>query len=414
VNVPVRTFAVSKKKGRRIPAGRIHQRMQEEKKVEYDETTIKAAVLRSEKRVTKRWPGISEIWRKKPTSPGLRHARFLDKKLLWSGKPFKQLTFGLRKSGGRNNIGRISIRFRGGGAKRKYRIIDFRREIQDQPGKVVRLEYDPNRSAHIALVYFEDRREGDRFRYIIATKDMEPGNTIAASRLMPPPITSGNAMPLKFIPAGTLVSCLELQPGRGAQVARSAGTFARLTGKKAKKGYVNVKMCSGEERLIHGDCMATVGVVSNPNHQFVQIGKAGRNRNLGWRPRVRGVAMNPVDHPMGGGEARSKSGRPSCSKWGWPTKGRRTRDPKKKDWRILVRRYNTEEYRLERALRKRNTDGMETPQKVKRKAAAKAKLLAMKQEMKAQARSAAVASRQAAAKAANPGKEAPKKKSRAK
>ncbi len=357
----------------------------------FDENSVQASMSRVGWQISKRNPTVSEIWRPKPTTPGLRHARFLDYSLLHKGRPVKHLTVGLRKTGGRGCSGRISMRWRGGGHKRRYRIIDFKRDVLDKDGIVERIEYDPNRTAHIALVRYPDLPEGENLRYIIAPKDLEIGGKIKASRSEPVDIIPGNAMQLRYYPLGATINNIEILPGKGSQIARSAGTFATVISRQAN-GYTLVKMCSGEERLILDDCIATVGVISNTFHRLRKLGKAGRKRWMGRRPRVRGVAMNPCDHPLGGGEARSKSGRPSTSKWGWTCKGRRTRNKHKHDFRIVTRRYNTKEWLREQAEKKKRKDGRETPQKIKRKAAAKLKATALKQKLKAEARASSMSS----------------------
>lgn len=228
------------------------------------------------------------------------------------------------------------MRSRGGGHKRLYRMVDFKRTNLDTPGIVKTIEYDPNRSARIALVEYPECPD-NRLAYIIAPRDLLPDQVIVASRSRQLEIKVGNAMLLKHIPLGALVHNVELYPWKGGQFGRAAGDSCQVESRHTKKPYVQVKLSSGERRLIHENCMATIGVVSNPFHGYQQLGKAGRSRWLGRRPRTRGVAMNPVDHPHGGGEGKTK-GRPSCSKWGWTCKGRKTRSKKKKDWRIVMRR----------------------------------------------------------------------------
>jgi large subunit ribosomal protein L2 len=266
-----------------------------------------------------------KLKRFKPVTPSLRHTVLIDKSHLWKGRPINALTKGLRKSGGRNNQGRITTRHRGGGHKRLYRMIDFKRKILDTPGVVQRLEYDPNRSANIALVLYPD----NVVTYIIAPDGLKVGDTVEATRTKEIQIKTGNAMTLAQIPIGITFHCMELYPHRGAQVARSAGTECQLLDKdSSKKGYGLVAICSKEQRYVPLECMATIGTTSNPVHFLRKLGKAGRNRWLGRRPHVRGVAMNPVDHPMGGGEGKSGGGRPSCSPTGVLAKGFKTRNKK--------------------------------------------------------------------------------------
>ncbi|MBC8269300.1 MAG: 50S ribosomal protein L2 [Rhodospirillaceae bacterium] len=265
----------------------------------------------------------------KPTTPGRRGLVLVSREGLWKGKPEKALTEGLRKKGGRNNTGRITARRRGGGHKRRYRIIDFKRNKLDVVGTVERLEYDPNRTAFIALINYED---GER-AYIIAPQRLAVGDKVISGEQVD--IKPGNAMPLKNIPVGTIIHNVEMKPGKGAQIARSAGTYVQLIGKD--QGYAQLRLSSGELRMVRGECMATIGAVSNPDQQNIKLGKAGRNRWLGKRPSVRGVAMNPIDHPHGGGEGRTSGGRHPVTPWGKPTKGKRTRSNKKTD-RLIMRR----------------------------------------------------------------------------
>jgi large subunit ribosomal protein L2 len=264
-----------------------------------------------------------------PTSPGRRQLVIVDRSGLWKGKPEKSLTEGLRGHGGRNNTGRITVRFRGGGHKRRYRLIDFKRSKADMVGTVERLEYDPNRTAFIALIRYED---GEK-RYILAPQRLAAGDHVVSGERVD--IKPGNAMPLKNIPVGTVVHNVEMKPGKGGQIARSAGTYVQLVGKD--QGYAQLRLSSGELRMVRGECMATVGAVSNPDQQNVSLGKAGRVRWLGKRPHVRGVAMNPIDHPHGGGEGRTSGGRHPVTPWGKPTKGKKTRVNKKTD-RLIMRR----------------------------------------------------------------------------
>lgn len=266
----------------------------------------------------------------KPTTPSQRNLVTVDRTGLYKGKPEKALTEGLRKNGGRNNTGRITARRIGGGHKRRYRIIDFKRNKFDVVGTVERLEYDPNRTAFIALIAYED---GER-AYIIAPQRLTEGDQVIAGKSVD--IKPGNALPLSSIPVGTIIHNVEMKPGKGAQIARSAGTYVQLVGKD--QGYAQLRLASGELRLIRGECMATIGAVSNADQQNIKIGKAGRGRWLGKRPSVRGVAMNPVDHPHGGGEGRTSGGRHPVTPWGKPTKGKRTRKNKKTDGMIMRRR----------------------------------------------------------------------------
>lgn len=258
-----------------------------------------------------------------PTTPGQRQLVTVSREGLHKGKPVKTLTEGLTGSGGRNNHGRMTARRRGGGHKRTYRIVDFKRSKRDVEGTVERLEYDPNRTAFIALVRYAD---GD-LAYILAPQRVAAGDkVIAANRA---DVKPGNAMPLMSMPIGTIVHNIEMKPGKGGQIARSAGTYAQYVGRE--QGYAILKLNSGEQRLVHQTCMATVGAVSNSDHSNISIGKAGRNRWLGRRPSVRGVVMNPIDHPHGGGEGRSSGGRHPVTPWGKPTKGKRTRSNKLTD-----------------------------------------------------------------------------------
>jgi large subunit ribosomal protein L2 len=267
----------------------------------------------------------------KPTTPGRRGVVLVDRSALWKGKPEKALTQGLRNTGGRNNTGRITARRRGGGHKRRYRIVDFKRTKFDIPATVERLEYDPNRTAFIALIRYED---GER-AYILAPQRLSVGDVVVSGRTAD--IKPGNAMPMQSIPVGTIIHNVEMKPGKGGQVARSAGTYAQLIGKD--QGYAQLRLSSGELRAVRAECVATVGAVSNPDQQNIKLGKAGRNRWLGKRPSVRGVAMNPVDHPHGGGEGRTSGGRHPVTPWGKPTKGMRTRQNKKTDSLIIRRRH---------------------------------------------------------------------------
>ncbi|RMF33613.1 MAG: 50S ribosomal protein L2 [Alphaproteobacteria bacterium] len=267
----------------------------------------------------------------KPVTPGQRGLVLIDRSDLWKGRPVKTLTQGLTKKGGRNNTGRITARRRGGGAKRLYRIVDFKRRKWDMPATVERLEYDPNRTAFIALLRYED---GGR-AYILAPQRLAVGDQVIASARAD--IKPGNAMPFTGMPIGTIVHNVELKPGKGGQVARAAGTYAQFIGRDG--GYAQLRLSSGELRVVRQECMATVGAVSNPDNSNQDLGKAGRRRHLGKRPAVRGVAMNPIDHPHGGGEGRSSGGRHPVTPWGKPTKGRRTRSNKATDKYILRSRH---------------------------------------------------------------------------
>ena len=266
-----------------------------------------------------------------PTTPGRRGLVLVNRAGLWKGKPVKALTEGLNKKGGRNNAGRITARRRGGGHKRLYRVIDFKRRKFDVPAKVLRLEYDPNRTAFIALLEYEDGELG----YILAPQRLDVGDTVIAGDKVD--IKPGNAMPLASIPVGTIVHNVEMKPGKGGQIARSAGTYVQLVGRDA--GHALLRLGSGEARMVRAECMATIGAVSNSDQANIKLGKAGRKRWLGKRPSVRGVAMNPVDHPHGGGEGRTSGGRHPVTPWGRPTKGAKTRHNKKTDRLIMRRRH---------------------------------------------------------------------------
>ncbi len=264
----------------------------------------------------------------RPTSPGMRQLILVDRSMLFKGKPVKALTVGLTKSGGRNNTGRTVMFTKSGGHKRSYRLIDFKRNRFDVSATVERLEYDPNRTAFIALIKYTD----GQLSYIIAPQRLAVGDTIISGEKVD--IKPGNALPLRSIPVGTIIHNIEMKPGKGAQIARSAGAYAQLVGRAA--GYAQIKLNSGELRLVRSDCMATVGAVSNPDHTNTSIGKAGRSRWLGIKPSVRGIAMNPVDHPHGG---RTNGGRHPSTPWGKVTRGRKTRHNKKTDGMILRRRH---------------------------------------------------------------------------
>ena len=267
----------------------------------------------------------------KPTSPGLRQLVIVDRSELYKGAPEKNLTVGLTKSGGRDNFGHVTSRRIGGGHKRKLRIIDFKRNKFDCEATVERIEYDPNRSAFIALISYEDGEKA----YILAPQRLKAGDKVVSSAKAD--IKPGNAMPLKNMPVGTIIHNVELRAGKGGQLVRSAGCYAQLVGKDA--GYAQLKLGSGELRIVREECLATVGAVSNPDNQNRSLGKAGRSRWLGLRPVSRGVAMNPVDHPLGGGEGRTSGGRHPVTPWGKPTKGGKTRTNKKTDKFIMRTRH---------------------------------------------------------------------------
>lgn len=265
-----------------------------------------------------------------PVTPSLRGTVLIDRKDLWKGKPLKSLTEGKNKTGGRNNNGRITSRFRGGGHKQSYRYIDFKRRKFDVLGIVERLEYDPNRTAFIALIKYED----GQFDYVLAPQRLKVGDQIISGTSVD--IKPGNAMPLAAIPVGTIIHNIELKSGAGGKLARSAGAYAQLVGKDS--GYAQIKLRSGELRVVRSECMATVGAVSNPDNMNQHIGKAGRSRWLGCRPHNRGVVMNPVDHPHGGGEGRTSGGRHPVTPWGKPTKGYKTRVNRRTNGLIIRRR----------------------------------------------------------------------------
>ena len=265
-----------------------------------------------------------------PVTPSLRGTVLIDRKDLWKGKPLKSLTEGKNKTGGRNNNGRITSRFRGGGHKQSYRYIDFKRSKFGVLATVQRLEYDPNRTAFIALIKYED----GQFDYILAPQRLKVGDQIISGTSVD--IKPGNAMPLAAIPVGTIIYNIELKSGAGGKLARSAGAYAQLVGKDS--GYAQIKLRSGELRVVRSECMATVGAVSNPDNMNQHIGKAGRSRWLGCRPHNRGVVMNPVDHPHGGGEGRTSGGRHPVTPWGKPTKGYKTRVNRRSDGLIIRRR----------------------------------------------------------------------------
>lgn len=263
-----------------------------------------------------------------PVTPSMRELVLVDRSELYKGAPVKILTEGLRKTGGRNNTGRITVWHHGGGHKRRYRLIDFKRRKFDQNAKVERLEYDPNRTAFIALIRYEDGEQS----YILAPQRLAVGDNVVAGEKVD--VKPGNAMMLKNVPVGTIVHNVELKPGKGGQIARSAGTYVQLVGRD--QGYAQLRLASGELRVVRGECMASIGAVSNPDQQNINFGKAGRKRWLGVRPTVRGVAMNPIDHPHGGGEGRTSGGRHPVTPWGKGTKGNKTRNNKKTD-RMIIR-----------------------------------------------------------------------------
>ncbi len=271
------------------------------------------------------------IVKAKPTSAGRRFVVRTSHKHLHKGEPHAALTEKKSKTGGRNNMGRITTRHRGGGHKQHYRVIDFKRNKDGIPAKIEHIEYDPNRTAHIALLLYAD---GER-RYMIAPKNLRAGDEVVSGQ--DAPVKEGNCLPLRNIPVGTVVHAIELRPGKGAQLGRSAGASIQLV---AREGHhATIRLRSGEMRKVHVDCRATVGEVSNGEHNLTKLGKAGAKRWLGIRPTVRGVAMNPVDHPHGGGEGRTSGGRHPCTPWGVPTKGYKTRKNKRTD-KLIVRRRN--------------------------------------------------------------------------
>lgn len=256
----------------------------------------------------------------KPVTPSLRQLVIVDRSGLYKGKPVKTLTEGKNEAGGRNNTGRVTVRFRGGGHKQAYRLVDFKRAKRDVAATVERIEYDPNRTAFIALIKYED----GELSYILAPQRLAVGDQVIASKNVD--VKPGNTAPLGNLPVGTIVHNVELKIGKGGQIARSAGSYAQIVGRD--QGYVIIRLNSGEQRLVHGECCGTVGAVSNPDHMNTNLGKAGRKRWLGRRPHNRGVTMNPVDHPHGGGEGRTSGGRHPVTPWGFPTKGKKTRKNK--------------------------------------------------------------------------------------
>jgi large subunit ribosomal protein L2 len=265
-----------------------------------------------------------------PVTPSTRQLVNIDRSELWKGGPVKKLTEGIRKTGGRNNRGRITTRHIGGGHKKLYRIVDFKRLTHDIPATVERLEYDPGRTAFIALIKYTD----GRVSYILAPQRLKVGDTVVSGAKVD--VKPGNAMPLKAMPVGTIIHNVEMRVGKGGQIARSAGAYAQLVGRD--NGKAQIKITSGEVRLVPEECMATVGAVSNPDHFNISLGKAGRKRWLGVRPTVRGVAMNPIDHPHGGGEGRTSGGRHPVTPWGKGTKGTKTRKNKRTTHNIVQRR----------------------------------------------------------------------------
>ncbi len=268
-----------------------------------------------------------------PTTPSQRQLVIVDRSELHKGRPVKSLTEGLRAKGGRNNTGRITARWRGGGHKRRYRIVDFKRTKSEVPARVERLEYDPNRTAFIALIRYED----GELSYILAPQRLKVGDSVVSGERVD--VKPGNAMPMRNMPLGTIIHNVEMKPGKGGQIARAAGTYVQLVGRD--QGYALLRLSSGELRMVRAECRATIGAVSNPDQQNIVIGKAGRNRWLGKRPSVRGVAMNPIDHPHGGGEGRTSGGRHPVTPWGKPTKGKKTRSNKKTDRLIIRRRHQS-------------------------------------------------------------------------
>jgi large subunit ribosomal protein L2 len=268
----------------------------------------------------------------KPVTPSLRQLVIVDRSELYKGKPVKTLTEGKSSKGGRNNTGRVTVRFRGGGHKQAYRVVDFkRRDKLGMAATVERIEYDPNRTAFIALIRYAD----DTVAYILAPQRLAVKDQVVAGEQAD--IKPGNAMAIGNIPVGTIVHNVEMKIGKGGALARSAGTYAQIVGRD--QGYVIVRLNSGEQRLVHGACFATVGAVSNPDHMNTSIGKAGRQRWLGRRPHNRGVTMNPIDHPHGGGEGRTSGGRHPVTPWGKPTKGKKTRSNKRTDTFIVTSRH---------------------------------------------------------------------------
>ena len=275
----------------------------------------------------------------KPTTPGQRGLVLIDRSELWKGRPVKALTEGLTKKAGRNNTGRITMRRRGGGAKRLYRIVDFKRTKREE-AVVARIEYDPNRTAFIALIQYTDGEQA----YILAPQRLAIGDKVVAGDKVD--VKPGNAMPFTGMPIGTIVHNIEMKPGKGGQIARAAGTYAQFVGRDG--GYAQIRLSSGELRLVRQECMATVGAVSNPDNSNQNFGKAGRMRHKGKRPSVRGVVMNPVDHPHGGGEGRTSGGRHPVTPWGKPTKGGKTRRRKAASNQFILRRRKPGKHKQQR------------------------------------------------------------------
>src|SRR6202790_972140 len=267
-----------------------------------------------------------------PTTPGQRQLVMVDRSALYKGKPVKALTEGKLGNGGRNNTGRITVRFRGGGHKKAYRMVDFKRDKVDAPAIVERLEYDPNRTSFIALIKYADGEQA----YIIAPQRLAVGDSVVSGDQVD--VKPGNAMPLANIPVGTIVHNVEMKLGKGGAIARSAGSYVQIVGRD--QGYVSLRLSSGEQRLVHGQCFATIGAVSNPDHMNSSMGKAGRNRWLGRMPHNRGVSMNPVDHPHGGGEGKTSGGRHPVTPWGKGTKGTKTRRNKSTDKFVVSSRHS--------------------------------------------------------------------------
>src|SRR5712671_4333743 len=266
-----------------------------------------------------------------PVTPSQRQLVLVDRSALYKGKPVKGLTEGKHSSGGRNNNGRTTVRFRGGGHKQSYRVVDFKRRKFDSPGTVERLEYDPNRTAFLALLKYDD----GTLAYILAPQRLGAGDTVVAGEHVD--VKPGNAMPMANMPVGTIIHNIEFKIGKGGQLARSAGAYAQIVGRD--QDYAILRLNSGEQRLVHGRCRGTIGAVSNPDHMNISIGKAGRTRWLGRRPHNRGVSMNPIDHPQGGGEGRTSGGRHPVTPWGKPTKGKKTRSNKSTNKFILLSRH---------------------------------------------------------------------------
>tara|TARA_B100001123_G_C15177379_1_gene973894 strand:+ start:300 stop:1127 length:828 start_codon:yes stop_codon:yes gene_type:complete len=263
----------------------------------------------------------------KPTTPSRRGTVLIDRSKLWKGKAVKSLVTNINSTGGRNNQGRITSRRMGGGAKRKYRIIDFKRNKFGIKGEVIRNEYDPNRSSFISLIKYED----GEYRYILKPQNLNIGSKILSDKNAD--INEGNCLPIKNIPVGMNIHNVELKPGSGGQIARSAGSYVQIVSKDTV--FAQIRLSSGEIRLININCLATIGVLSNPDNKNIKLGKAGRKRNLGFRPKVRGVVMNPVDHPHGGGEGRTSGGRDPVTPWGKSTKGKKTRNNKRTNFFII-------------------------------------------------------------------------------